>query len=292
MIFTSRERKILIEIKKDSTYEDIARMLDISTSAMAFHLSNIYAKTQNYINYPNFKKFAKLRDFLQGDDCYKVFNAHFTSTVEKEPKQTKTVSNPVFAEIKKELANIPLPQVVEVAEIKEKKALEKPTEQPILAEKTVEITARKTHEEPKVTESEECKECEKAEEKQENILEFKKPRMRGINDELTEREQEVLHSLIETTSYKATAEKLYITETTLKTHVNNIFAKWQINSLPAMIKKFYTEKNIAPAGIEEVSELRRKYERKIFDLKISIAETEAKIRVLKDLEKEITAFKL
>lgn len=284
MIFNSKETKILIAIKNGITYEDIARTLDITNSTMAYHLMNIYNKTQNHINYPDFKKFAKLRDVLQGDDCYKVFNAYFTATVEKEQKRTKTVSNPVFAEIKKELANISLPSVSEATEVKEqpKEApKEEPTEPPIKAEKTA-----------KLAESEECKECEKAEERQENILVFKKPRMRGINDELTEREQEVLHSLLETTNYKASAEKLCITETTLRTHVNNIFAKWQINSLPAMIKKFYTDKNTAPARIEEVSELRRKYERKIFDLKISIAETEAKIRVLKDLEKEITAFKL
>ena len=57
----------------------------------------------------------------------------------------------------------------------------------------------------------------------------------GINEEdnllnyLTQREEEVLELLTHGITYKGVASKLFISETTVKTHVNNIFQKLQVN---------------------------------------------------------------
>ena len=48
-------------------------------------------------------------------------------------------------------------------------------------------------------------------------------------DDLTPREAEVLGLLTEGVTYKGVANQLYISETTVKTHVNNIFQKLQVN---------------------------------------------------------------
>ena len=56
-----------------------------------------------------------------------------------------------------------------------------------------------------------------------------------VNDEnnlltyLTSREEEVLDLLTQGVPYKGVAAKLFISETTVKTHVNNIFQKLQVN---------------------------------------------------------------
>ena len=49
-----------------------------------------------------------------------------------------------------------------------------------------------------------------------------------LND-LTQREEEVLELLTQGVTYKGVASKLFISETTVKTHVNNIFQKLQVN---------------------------------------------------------------
>lgn len=46
---------------------------------------------------------------------------------------------------------------------------------------------------------------------------------------LTAREEEVLDLLTQGITYKGVAQKLFISETTVKTHVNNIFQKLQVN---------------------------------------------------------------
>ena len=55
-------------------------------------------------------------------------------------------------------------------------------------------------------------------EKEENLL-----------NDLTQREEEVLELLTQGITYKGVANKLFISETTVKTHVNNIFQKLQVN---------------------------------------------------------------
>lgn len=46
---------------------------------------------------------------------------------------------------------------------------------------------------------------------------------------LTQRESEVLRMLTDGVTYKGVAKNLFISETTVKTHVNNIFQKLQVN---------------------------------------------------------------
>ncbi len=46
---------------------------------------------------------------------------------------------------------------------------------------------------------------------------------------LTQREEEVLELLTRGVTYKGVAKQLFISETTVKTHVNNIFQKLQVN---------------------------------------------------------------
>ena len=46
---------------------------------------------------------------------------------------------------------------------------------------------------------------------------------------LTQREEEVLELLTEGISYKEVATRLFISDTTVKTHVNNIFQKLQVS---------------------------------------------------------------
>ena len=61
-------------------------------------------------------------------------------------------------------------------------------------------------------------ETAKQESEEENLLSY-----------LTQREEEVLELLTQGITYKGVANKLFISETTVKTHVNNIFQKLQVN---------------------------------------------------------------
>ena len=61
-------------------------------------------------------------------------------------------------------------------------------------------------------------ETSKQESDEENLLSY-----------LTQREEEVLELLTQGITYKGVANKLFISETTVKTHVNNIFQKLQVN---------------------------------------------------------------
>ena len=51
----------------------------------------------------------------------------------------------------------------------------------------------------------------------------------NLLDALTQREEEVLELLTQGITYKGVASKLFISETTVKTHVSNIFQKLQVN---------------------------------------------------------------
>lgn len=66
---------------------------------------------------------------------------------------------------------------------------------------------------------------------------------------LTQREEEVLELLTQGVTYKGVAGKLFISETTVKTHVNNIFQKLQVNDrtqavLYAINNGFLTKKGM------------------------------------------------
>ena len=51
----------------------------------------------------------------------------------------------------------------------------------------------------------------------------------GLLGILTDRELEILHSLTQGKNYKQIAQLLYISESTVKTHINNIFTKLNVN---------------------------------------------------------------
>lgn len=55
------------------------------------------------------------------------------------------------------------------------------------------------------------------------------PESENLLNYLTQREEEVLTLLTEGITYKGVAKNLFISETTVKTHVNNIFQKLQVN---------------------------------------------------------------
>lgn len=55
------------------------------------------------------------------------------------------------------------------------------------------------------------------------------PTKQALLSYLTNREKEVLKLLTEGVTYRGVADKLVISETTVKTHVNNIFQKLQVN---------------------------------------------------------------
>ena len=72
----------------------------------------------------------------------------------------------------------------------------------------------------------------------------------NLLDALTQREEEVLELLTQGITYKGVAGKLFISETTVKTHVNNIFQKLQVNDrtqavLYAINNGFLTKNKIA-----------------------------------------------
>ena len=72
----------------------------------------------------------------------------------------------------------------------------------------------------------------------------------NLLDALTPREEEVLQLLTQGITYKGVAGKLFISETTVKTHVNNIFQKLQVSDrtqavLYAINNGFLTKNKIA-----------------------------------------------
>lgn len=61
-------------------------------------------------------------------------------------------------------------------------------------------------------------------------------------NELTKREQEVLDCLMDALNYKETAKKLGISYSTVKSFVDFIFQKKEVNSLPELLVKEYKKK--------------------------------------------------
>ena len=64
--------------------------------------------------------------------------------------------------------------------------------------------------------------------KEESIAQQQAQESNYLTD-LTQREEEVLDLLTQGITYKGVAKQLFISETTVKTHVNNIFQKLQVN---------------------------------------------------------------
>ena len=71
--------------------------------------------------------------------------------------------------------------------------------------------------------------------KNENSKQESESEEENLLDYLTQREVEVLELLTQGITYKGVANKLFISETTVKTHVNNIFQKLQVNDRPQAV---------------------------------------------------------
>ena len=65
--------------------------------------------------------------------------------------------------------------------------------------------------------------------REENAAKENESEEENLLNYLTQREEEVLELLTQGITYKGVANKLFISETTVKTHVNNIFQKLQVN---------------------------------------------------------------
>ena len=63
--------------------------------------------------------------------------------------------------------------------------------------------------------------------------------------ELSRREQEVLSSLLENLANKEVAERLHISERTVKFHVSNLLAKFGVRRRADLILLCYQRRNVA-----------------------------------------------
>ena len=62
------------------------------------------------------------------------------------------------------------------------------------------------------------------------------------NSELSEREIEVLSHMAKGKSYTSIADELYISSTTVKAHMRNIYSKLQVNNKASAIKKAFSRR--------------------------------------------------
>jgi DNA-binding CsgD family transcriptional regulator len=70
------------------------------------------------------------------------------------------------------------------------------------------------------------------------IESFQHPQIHTKDDfQLTTRETEILHSLIEGMSYKKLAEKYFISISTVRTHIRHIYEKLHVNSKSQAVAK-------------------------------------------------------
>ena len=75
------------------------------------------------------------------------------------------------------------------------------------------------------------------------VLDFFQPNIKKNNNPLSQRENEVLAYLAKGLSYKMIAEQLFVSYSTINSHVKNIYIKLHISSLGEAIAYYY--KNIA-----------------------------------------------
>lgn len=61
---------------------------------------------------------------------------------------------------------------------------------------------------------------------------------------LTEREKEIMVLLLKGRTYKMIADELFLSENTVKTHIKNIYSKFNIQSKSELIKIFREREDI------------------------------------------------
>ena len=64
-----------------------------------------------------------------------------------------------------------------------------------------------------------------------------KPASRLVDYNLTTREKEILYSLVEGLSYKKIAEKYFVSISTVRTHICNVYQKLHVNSKSEAVAK-------------------------------------------------------
>jgi len=75
------------------------------------------------------------------------------------------------------------------------------------------------------------------------ILSFQAQTPSPVQDyQLTAREKEILYSLVDGLSYKKIAEKYYISISTIRTHICNIYDKLHVNSKSQAVAKVLQNK--------------------------------------------------
>ncbi|HEY9687048.1 MAG TPA: response regulator transcription factor [Coleofasciculaceae cyanobacterium] len=79
------------------------------------------------------------------------------------------------------------------------------------------------------------------------------PTKQALLGYLTSREKEVLKLLTEGITYKGVADKLVISETTVKTHVNNIFQKLQVNDRTQAVLYALRYGLVEPSGQTQIA---------------------------------------
>jgi len=79
------------------------------------------------------------------------------------------------------------------------------------------------------------------------IQSFQGERPATMSDsELTAREKEILYSLVDGLSYKKIAEKYFVSISTIRTHICNIYGKLHVNSKSQAVAKVLQGKSINP----------------------------------------------
>jgi DNA-binding NarL/FixJ family response regulator len=75
------------------------------------------------------------------------------------------------------------------------------------------------------------------------IQAFQSPTSENLKDyQLTAREKEILYSLVDGLSYKKIAEKYFISISTIRTHISNIYQKLHVNSKSQAVAKVLQNK--------------------------------------------------
>ena len=101
---------------------------------------------------------------------------------------------------------------------------------------------------------------------------------------LTPKEKDLLNFLVVTPNYEKAAEYFTLGKTTIRTHVNNLFSKLQVNSLAELVVVYFRYNSSKINNIDIFSDLHIKYINEIDRYKTKIAKLEQKIEVLGELK--------
>lgn len=104
---------------------------------------------------------------------------------------------------------------------------------------------------------------------------------------LTPKEKDLLNFLVVTPNYEKAAEYFTIEKTTIKTHADKLFSKFQVNSLAELVAVYFRYNSLKSNNIDIFNDLHIKYINEIDRHKTEIAKLEQKIEVLGELQGEV-----